>query len=160
LAFTPGRTGKLFSEFALALAGAVLVSGLVALTLSPMMSSLLLRHNPNPNRFDRFMEKLLTGISTGYENLLVKVLRHFRWLVIAIMLACGVGIAVVYPTMKQELSPLEDRGVVLVTVNAPDGSTLDYTNKYALILEKIGSTYPEFDRIFANLGNPTVAQPH
>jgi multidrug efflux pump len=93
----------LFSEFALALAGAVLVSGLVALTLSPMMSSLLLRHNPNPNRFDRFMEKLLTGISTGYEKLLVKVLRHFRWLVIAIMLACGVGIAVVYPTMKQEL---------------------------------------------------------
>jgi multidrug efflux pump len=158
LAFTPGRTGKLFSEFALALAGAVLVSGLVALTLSPMMSSLLLRHNPNPNRFDRFMEKLLTGISTGYEKLLVKVLRHFRWLVIAIMLACGVGIAVVYPTMKQELSPLEDRGTVLVTVNSPDGSTLDYTDKYALILEKIGSTYPEFDRIFANLGNPTVAQ--
>jgi multidrug efflux pump len=140
------------------LAGAVLVSGLVALTLSPMMSSLLLRHNPNPNRFDRFMEKLLTGISTGYEKLLVKVLRHFRWLVIAIMLACGVGIAVVYPTMKQELSPLEDRGTVLVTVNSPDGSTLDYTDKYALILEKIGSTYPEFDRIFANLGNPTVAQ--
>jgi len=57
LAFTPGRTGKLFSEFALALAGAVLVSCLVALTLSPMMSSLLLRHNPNPNFFDRFMEK-------------------------------------------------------------------------------------------------------
>jgi multidrug efflux pump len=123
-----------------------------------MMSSLLLRHNPNPNRFDRFMEKLLTGISSSYEKLLVRVLRHFRWVVIAIMVACGVGIAVVYPTMKQELSPLEDRGTVLVTVNAPDGSTLDYTDKYALILEKIGSTYPEFDRIFANLGNPTVAQ--
>jgi multidrug efflux pump len=158
LAFTPGRTGKLFSEFALALAGAVLVSGLVALTLSPMMSSLLLKHNPNPNWFDRFMETVLTGISNGYEKLLVLVLRKARWLVVLIMLSCGVGIFLVYPTMKQELSPLEDRGTILATITAPDGSTLDYTDKYAKALEKIGSAYPEFDRIFANLGNPTVAQ--
>ena len=158
LAFTPGRTGKLFSEFALALAGAVLVSGLVALTLSPMMSSLLLRHNPNPNRFDRFMERALTGLSNGYENFLKWVLKKARWVVVLIMASCGVGIVLVYPTMKQELSPLEDRGTVLATVTAPDGSTLDYTDKYAKALEKIGSAYPEFDRIFANLGNPTVAQ--
>jgi multidrug efflux pump len=158
LAFTPGRTGKLFSEFALALAGAVLVSGFVALTLSPMMSSLLLRHNPNPNRFDRFMEALLNGLSNGYEKLLRFVLQKARWVVVLIMLSCGVGIALVYPTMKQELSPLEDRGTILATVTAPDGSTLDYTDKYAKALERIGSSYPEFDRIFANLGNPTVAQ--
>ena len=158
LAFTPGRTGKLFSEFALALAGAVLVSGLVALTLSPMMSSLLLKHNPNPNWFDRFMETVLTGISNGYEKLLVLVLRKARWLVVLIMVSCGVGIYLVYPNMKQELSPLEDRGTILATITAPDGSTLDYTDKYAKALEKIGSSYPEFDRIFANLGNPTVAQ--
>ena len=158
LAFTPGRTGKLFSEFALALAGAVLVSGVVALTLSPMMSSLLLRHNPNPNRFDRFMEKLLTNMSNGYEKFLRTVLTKARWVVVLIMASCGVGIVIVYPSMKQELSPLEDRGTILATVNAPDGSTLEYTDKYAKALEKIGSTYPEFDRIFANLGNPTVAQ--
>jgi multidrug efflux pump len=158
LAFTPGRTGKLFSEFALALAGAVLVSCLVALTLSPMLSSLLLRHNPNPNFFDRFMEKVLTGLSNGYENLLTLVLKKARWLVVLIMASCGVGIVLVYPSMKQELSPLEDRGTILATVTSPDGSTLDYTDRYAKTLEKIGSTYPEFDRIFANLGNPTVAQ--
>jgi len=158
LAFTPGRTGKLFSEFALALAGAVLVSCLVALTLSPMMSSVLLRHNPNPNFFDRFMEKILTGLSNGYEKLLTLVLRKARWLVVLIMASCGVGIVLVYPTMKQELSPLEDRGTILATITAPDGSTLDFTDKYAKTLEKIGSSYPEFDRIFANLGNPTVAQ--
>jgi multidrug efflux pump len=158
LAFTPGRTGKLFSEFALALAGAVLVSGFVALTLTPMMSSLLLRHNPTPSRFDRFMGNVLTGMSNGYERLLILVLRKARWLVVLVMVSCGVGIALVYPTMKQELSPLEDRGTVLATVTAPDGSTLDYTDKYAQTLEKIGQAYPEFDRIFANLGNPTVAQ--
>jgi multidrug efflux pump len=61
LAFTPGRTGRLFGEFALTLAGAVLVSGFVALTLTPMMCSKLLRHNPKPGRFDRGMERLLTG---------------------------------------------------------------------------------------------------
>ncbi|MEI6549062.1 MAG: efflux RND transporter permease subunit [Betaproteobacteria bacterium] len=158
LAFTPGRTGKLFSEFALALAGAVLVSCVVALTLSPMMSSVLLRHNPNPNFFDRYMEKILTGLSNGYEKLLTLVLRKARWLVVLIMASCGVGIVLVYPTMKQELSPLEDRGTILATITAPDGSTLDFTDKYAKTLEKIGNAYPEFDRIFANLGNPTVAQ--
>ena len=57
LAFTPGRTGRLFAEFALALAGAVLVSGFVALTLSPMMCSKLLRHNPKPHRFDAAVER-------------------------------------------------------------------------------------------------------
>ena len=66
LAFTPGRTGRLFTEFALTLAGAVIVSGFVALTLTPMMCSKLLRHNPSPNRFDRGMERVLVALSNGY----------------------------------------------------------------------------------------------
>ena len=158
LAFTPGRTGKLFGEFALALAGAVIVSGFVALTLSPMLSSKLLRHNPNPSWFDRSMERWLTALSTGYENLLRLILTRARWAVVLVMISSGVGIALIYPTMKQELSPLEDRGTILATVNAPDGSTLEYTDRYARSLEKFGQAYPEFDRIFANMGNPTVGQ--
>ncbi len=158
LAFTPGRTGKLFGEFALALAGAVLVSGFVALTLAPMLSAKLLRHNPNPGWFDRSMEKWLTGLSSGYEWLLTLILSRARWVVVLVMLASGIGIGVIYPTMKQELSPLEDRGTILATINAPDGSTLEYTDRYAKSLEKMGQAYPEFDRIFANLGNPTVGQ--
>ena len=172
LAFTPGRTGRLFVEFALALAGAVVVSGFVALTLSPMMCSLLLKHNPKPNWFDRSMERWLTAMSDAYGRLLRWVvtarwggggglrgaLFQARWLVVGVMLASAVGLALVYPKMKQELSPLEDRGTILVNVTAPDGATLDYTNRYALELEKIGRDYSEFDRIFANIGNPTVAQ--
>ncbi|MBA4060110.1 MAG: multidrug transporter AcrB, partial [Verminephrobacter sp.] len=172
LAFTPGRTGRLFVEFALALAGAVVVSGFVALTLSPMMCSLLLKHNPKPNWFDRSMERWLTAMSDAYGRLLRWVvtarwggggglrgaLFQARWLVVGVMLASAAGLALVYPKMKQELSPLEDRGTILVNVTAPDGATLDYTNRYALELEKIGRDYPEFDRIFANIGNPTVAQ--
>ncbi|MBP8148784.1 MAG: efflux RND transporter permease subunit [Limnohabitans sp.] len=158
LAFTPGRTGKLFSEFALALAGAVVVSGFVALTLSPMLSAKLLRHNPHPSWFDSHMESWLTALSDGYERLLRWVLIKARWLVVLVMVGSGVAIALVYPTMKQELAPMEDRGTILATVNAPDGSTLDYTDRYARTLEKIGQSYPEFDRIFANIGNPTVGQ--
>jgi multidrug efflux pump len=165
LAFTPGRTGRLFIEFALALAGAVLVSGFVALTLSPMMCSLLLRHNPKPGWFDRSMERWLTALSDGYGRLLRWVLTaragallQARWLVLAVMLACAVAIALIWPTMRQELSPLEDRGTVLASFSAPDGATLEYTDRYARELEKIGRDYPEFDRIYANVGNPTVSQ--
>ena len=176
LAFTPGRTGRLFVEFALALAGAVVVSGFVALTLSPMMCSLLLKHNPKPNWFDRSMERWLTSLSDAYGRLLRWLVTarwsakgserggvrgaifQARWIVLAVMAVSGAALVVVYPSMRQELSPLEDRGTILASVTAPDGATLDYTNRYALELEKIGQDYPEFDRIFANIGNPTVAQ--
>ena len=158
LAFTPGRTGKLFTEFALALAGSVIVSGFVALTLSPMMSSQLLRHNPNPGWFDRGMDRALTRLTDGYGRLLEWVLLKARWAVLLVMLGSAVAIALIYPRMKQELSPLEDRGVLLATVTAPDGATLQYTDRYAKALERMGEGYPEFDRVFASMGNPTVAQ--
>ncbi len=172
LAFTPGRTGRLFVEFALALAGAVLVSGFVALTLSPMMCSLLLKHNPQPHWFDRTMERALTGLSHTYGRLLRWLLTaryhgagvlgaallQARWLVLLLMAVSGLALWWLYPQMKQELSPLEDRGTIVANITAPDGATLDYTNRYALELEQIGRDYPEFDRIFANIGNPTVSQ--
>jgi multidrug efflux pump len=179
LAFTPGRTGRLFVEFALALAGAVVVSGFVALTLTPMMCTQLLKHNPKPNRFDRFMERVLTSISDRYGSVLRWVVtkrwepsgdtpgwgqkfRAFafqaRWIVIGVMALSALAIALVFPGMKRELSPMEDRGVILANVTAPDGATLDYTNRYAQALEKMGQPFPEFDRIFGNVGNPTVAQ--
>ena len=179
LAFTPGRTGRLFVEFALALAGAVVVSGFVALTLTPMMCSLLLKHNPKPNWFDRGMEKVLTGISDRYGRVIrwlvstgyqpgpdergfaaraKRVLLQARWLVIAMMGLSALTLYLVFPSMKQELSPLEDRGTILASVTAPDGATLDYTNRYARAIEAVGKPYTEFDRIFANVGNPTVSQ--
>ena len=157
LAFAPGRTGRLFTEFALALAGAVVVSGVVALTLSPMMSSILLRHNPNPSWFDAGMERVLQSITTAYSAVLRWVLRT-RWLVVLVMLGCGGVSWYVLSDIKRELSPMEDRGVILAQINAPDGSTLEYTNRYARQMEEIGQSYPEFDRIFSSMGNPTVAQ--
>jgi multidrug efflux pump len=157
LAFTPGRTGRLFVEFALTLAGAVIVSGFVALTLTPMMCSKLLRHNPNPNRFDRGMERFLVALSERYGRALRWVLGH-RWVIGVVMAVAAGGSAWLYGTAKEELAPLEDRGVILATVNAPDGATLDYTARYLRAIERIGMSMPEFDRVFVVAGNPTVSQ--
>ncbi|MDP1895824.1 MAG: efflux RND transporter permease subunit [Hydrogenophaga sp.] len=157
LAFTPGRTGRLFAEFALALAGAVVVSGFVALTLSPMLCSKLLRHNPNPGRFDRGMERVLTSLTRGYSRVLALAL-NLRWAVVLVMFASAAGSWWLLQGTKQELAPIEDRGVILASINGPDGATLAYTRRYAEAIERIGQDYPEFDRIFSNIGNPTVAQ--
>lgn len=157
LAFTPGRTGRLFAEFALALAGAVLVSGFVALTLSPMMCSRLLKHQAQPSRFDQGMERVLNAITAAYGRALALALRH-RWLVALVMLGSAAGSVWLFQHTKQELAPIEDRGTILAVLNGPDGATLDYTQRYAQAIERIGQPYPEFDRIFSNIGSPSVAQ--
>lgn len=157
LAFTPGRTGRLFAEFALALAGAVVVSGFVALTLSPMMCSKLLRHVEKPGRFDRFMESVLTRVNAGYNRTLSLSLT-VRWLVVGVMLASAAGSWWLLKSTRSELAPMEDRGVVLANINGPDGATLAYTRRYAEAIEKMAMAQPEFDRIFTIVGNPSVAQ--
>ena len=151
LAFTPGRTGRLFSEFALTLAGAVIVSGFVALTLTPMMCSKLLRHEAKPGRFDRGVEAVLVAITGAYGRALRLSLRH-RWAIVLVMLASGGASWWLFSTAKSELSPMEDRGVVFMPVRAPDGSTLDFTARYANAIDRIAAEYPEFDRRFVFVG--------
>jgi multidrug efflux pump len=156
LAFTPGRTGRLVGEFALTLAGAVLVSGFVALTLTPMMCSKLLRHVPEPGRFDRFMERLLTGLSAGYARALGWTLQR-RWLIVVLMLASAGTSWWLFSITKSELAPYEDRGVIAMPIRAPDGATLEYTARYLDAIEAIGSQYPEFDRRFLFVGGGQVS---
>ncbi len=158
LAFTPGRTGRLFAEFALTLAGAVVVSGFVALTLSPMMSSKLLRHETQPGRFDRFMEGLLGGLTRGYRRALVWSLGQ-RMLVLAVMLASALGAGLLFQGMKSELAPIEDRGAIFTSVSAPDGATLAFTQRYLEAIDGIvreSGDFPEIDRLFMVAGSPTV----
>ncbi|MCH7342218.1 efflux RND transporter permease subunit [Pelomonas sp. CA6] len=151
LAFTPGRTGRLFVEFALTLAGAVVVSGFVALTLTPMMCSKLLRHIDQPTRFDRLMEAVLTRIESGYRGLLARALSA-RWVVVALMLTAGGASAWLFIHAKSELAPTEDRGVIFMPVNSPDGATLEFTARYLDAVDRVASQYPEFDRRFVFSG--------
>jgi multidrug efflux pump len=156
LAFTPGRTGRLFIEFALTLAGAVIVSGFVALTLTPMMCSKLLKHNPKPNWFDRGIERGLVGLTQGYTAVLRWTLTQ-RWLVVAVMLASGVGSWWLFTNAKSELAPLEDRGVISMPIRAPDGATLAYTARYLDAIDAIAAQHPEFDRRFMFVGGGQVS---
>jgi multidrug efflux pump len=156
LAFTPGRTGRLFGEFALTLAGAVLVSGFVALTLTPMMCSKLLRRAEQSGRFDRGMERVLLGLSAAYGRALGWVLRH-RWVVLLVMGLSAGGSAWLFSTAKTELAPMEDRGVIFLPIRAPDGATLEYTARYLDAIEQITSQVPEFDRRFTFVGGGQVS---
>ena len=159
LAFTPGRTGKLFAEFALVLAGATLVSGFVALTLTPMMCSKLLKpkEQHRNNRLSQMFDSAFNGLTRGYVWLLAASLQA-RWLIVLVMLASAGASWWLFDNTKRELAPLEDRGVILNIVNGPDGATLDFTRRYVEAIERVGLDYPEFDRVFSIVGNPSVAQ--
>ncbi|HEX6136748.1 MAG TPA: efflux RND transporter permease subunit [Casimicrobiaceae bacterium] len=155
LAFATGRTGRLFIEFALTLAGAVLVSGFVALTLSPMMCSLLLRHQKKHSWIFNLVEGWLDALTRGYRRALTAVL-HARWAVVVAWLAVlGAG-AALFTSLKSELAPIEDRGIVLGLVSAPQGSTPQYTADQIKPIEQFYAQVPEAAAFTAISGFPTV----
>jgi multidrug efflux pump len=157
VAFMTGRTGKLFIEFALTLAGAVLVSGFVALTLSPMMCSVLLRHETKHGRIYRSIEAVLDAMTHGYRRALVWSLSH-RWVVLLVFVLVGGASWVLLKSLKSELSPVEDRGVVIGMFLGPEGATIDYMDRYGRQLEGIYKGTPDVERYFVVAGNPTVSQ--
>ena len=157
MGFSTGRTGKLFTEFALTLAGAVIVSGFVALTLSPMMCSRLLRHEKKHNAFYNSGEKLLLSLNDGYRRLLGVALDS-KALIIMIVIATGAGAAFIFTQLQSELSPVEDRGTILAIGIAPEGATPEYTDRYARQMEGVIQTAPEVENFFTIVGFPTVTQ--
>jgi multidrug efflux pump len=155
LAFSTGRTGQLFVEFALTLAGAVLVSGFVALTLSPMMSSRLLRHEEKHGRFYMFGERMLATLDRGYRGLLTRAL-GLRALVVGVGVALLVAAGGLFYLMPQELAPQEDQGMIIGFGIAPEGSTVAYTDRYAKQMEAAFANIPEVSRYFIIVGFPSV----
>jgi multidrug efflux pump len=154
VAFTPGRTGKLFSEFALTLAGAVMVSGFVALTLAPMMASKILRHEPNPSKFYIKGEEILNRLTAFYKNLLSIALTQTK-IVAGVALLTVVGLGVLYKYLPSELAPVEDRGFIIGFAIAPEGSSTAYVDRYAKQIEAVYDTIPEKDRYFMITGFPS-----
>jgi len=156
LAFATGRTGRLFIEFALTLAGAVLVSGFVALTLTPMMCSVLLRHEPRHSRWYNLVEGWLEGLARGYRRALGLALRHRAVVVVAGLLVAAAS-GVLFSVVKSELAPVEDRGVIFGTVSSPEGATLNYTLESMLEIEHFYSQIPEAEAYQVSVGYPTVS---
>jgi multidrug efflux pump len=147
LAFSTGNTGKLLTEFALTVTSAVVVSGFVALTLTPMMCSKLLRRVPSHGRVYNALEGFFEELSSGYRRALSWSLGH-RLVIIGVFALVAIGGGVLFKALKSELSPLEDRGFFLGVMVAPEGATMDYTDGYAKIWEEIYSQVPEITSYF------------
>ncbi|MEO8486402.1 MAG: efflux RND transporter permease subunit [Betaproteobacteria bacterium] len=155
LAFATGRTGRLFIEFALTLAGAVMVSGFVALTLSPMMCSLLLKHEKKHSWLYNLVEGWIVGLTNLYRTALTWVLHHRYVVVVSWVAVLGLGGAL-FMTLKSELAPIEDRGIVFGLVTAPQGSTPQYTADMIRPIEQMYDRVPEAAAYTAISGFPTV----
>jgi multidrug efflux pump len=147
LAFATGNTGRLFMEFALTVAAAVMVSGFVALTLTPMMCSKLLRRQASHGRVYNALERFFTGLAAGYRRALSSCLDH-RLVVAGVFVAVAALGTGVFFTLKSELSPLEDRGFFLGFMVAPEGATMEYTDSYAKLWEGMYKEVPEIVTYF------------
>ena len=156
LSFQTGRTGRLFIEFAMALAGAVLVSGFVALTLSPMMCSKLLRHEEKHGTFYTVTERWFQGLIAAYKRGLDRMLHHRAYVVAGYALMAGLAVVLAF-ALRSELSPIEDRGVIFGFVSAPEGATVTYTSDNVKKLEAIYREMPETARYNGFAGFPTVS---
>jgi multidrug efflux pump len=147
LAFAEGNTGKLFTEFALTVAGAVLVSGFVALTLTPMMASRILRHETRHSALFNLGERVLNGINTAYTHGVTRVLKHPLIIVLMFVLVAAAAFGLL-KSLKSELAPTEDRGFFIGFMLAPEGATLEYTDQYARQLEGMYQGVPEVNTAF------------
>ncbi|HYG86213.1 MAG TPA: efflux RND transporter permease subunit [Azospirillum sp.] len=157
IGFMTGRTGRLFTEFALTLAGAVIVSGFVALTLSPMMCSKLLHHEARHSWVYNLIEGFLNGLTNGYRAVLRLSLRA-RPVVLLVGALVAAASYWLFTNLKSELAPVEDRGTIVGIAIAPEGSTLDYTQRYATMMEGLFRQIPVVEKFFVVVGFPVVNQ--
>ena len=136
LLFLTGATGRLFNEFGVAVGGAVLVSGVVALTLTPMLSARILRATARESRFSHTIGAALDGVTARYGRTLEGALRR-PFLVIGGGAALTAGAVLLFMSLKREFVPADDRGFFFTFVIAPEGATAAYTDDYVRQLEAI-----------------------
>ncbi len=140
--FLQGLTGRLFREFGMVVAGTILVSAIVSLTLTPMMSSRMLRINTTTSRFFYVGERWIFGLIDWYNKLLTRFIRH-RWValvIIAASLGIIVGIGALVPS---ELAPMEDKSRFTLMSTAPEGTSFEMMDEYMLSLIEVVDTIPE-----------------
>lgn len=139
-----GLTGALFKEFAITLAGSVIISGIVALTLSPVMSSLMLKPKENEGKMAKMAEYFFDQLAHYYSYVLHFSLAN-RWLTLVFALAVFVSLPFLYSQAKQELAPSEDQASVLTAVKAPQHANLAYAERFNQKLDEIYMSLPETD---------------
>jgi multidrug efflux pump len=126
--FLTGTTGRLFREFGIVVAGAVIISSFVALTMTPMLSSKLLKKREKQNAFYNWTEPFFVWLNNLYEVALNNFMK-IRWSAFAIIFIMGFGIYYFFKVIPTELSPVEDRGEMRVNISGPEGATFGYMDK-------------------------------
>lgn len=159
LTFLTDETGRLFREFAVTVAAALAVSGFVAVTLSPALCARVLRRGRGEHGVKGILAGFFQALASGYGSLLRPVLRRPGLAVGLGALWLGLGLALL-PRIDEELIPRSDRGAVLIRTEAPEGSTIDYTDRYQSMAEQVMLATPEVERVFSvvALGRDTPGQ--
>jgi len=150
LAFTGGLTGSLFKEFAFTLAGAVVISGIVALTITPAMSARLLAHD-GESRFQSFVDRTFTRLENFYERMVGGSLKY-RPVTLMIVIALISVTGFLFLKTSTELAPEEDRGALFSLITAPRYATTDYTNLYVDQMRELTGDLPELKANFSIIG--------
>jgi multidrug efflux pump len=157
IGFQGGLTGALFTEFAFTLAGAVTVSGIVALSLSPMMTSRIFRSEQESGRFVKFIDRQFGRLHDAYKRRLHGTLSTWQVPVVMGLILLG-GVVYLFNTSKSELAPQEDQGVVLGQILGPPNATSQQMNVYAKQMFDLAHELPEYDQMFQITGVPTTNQ--
>ena len=145
--FLGGLVGRLFREFGLTLAGAVLISSFVALTLTPMLSTRLLKRRSRQPHLHQATEPFFRALAGSYRSALTGILQR-RWLALPILAACLGLVVLLLEVLPRELAPLEDRSAISLTARGPEGATFEYMDRFmdrvnALVLSEV----PELDNV-------------
>jgi len=151
LAFLTGTTGRLFNEFGVALAGSVVISGFVALTLTPMLCAKILRVPKSHGRIYKALEAGLDWLATTYASTLGRAL-HRRWVVIGGAVGSLLVAGITFKALKSEFIPAEDRGFFMAMTTGPQGATVQYTDMYQKQVETVMAGVPEINSYFSIVG--------
>jgi multidrug efflux pump len=157
IGFEGGLTGALFSQFAFTLAGAVTISGIVALTLSPMMCSRMFSSAEEEGRFALYLDRQFARFRAGYQRRLHGALDTWPVMIVLGSLLLGVTVYLVL-TSKFELAPEEDQGIVLSQVIGPPDATLTQMQMYSDQIFERAKALPEYEQMFQLTGAPSVNQ--
>jgi multidrug efflux pump len=126
--FLTGTTGRLFREFGIVVAGSVIISAFVALTMTPMLSAKMLKHRSQQNAFYRFTEPFFVWLNKSYEAGLTKFMK-VKWVSFPIILVMGLGIYWFFTNLQTELVPMEDRSELRINMTGPEGATFSFMDQ-------------------------------
>ncbi|NEX17814.1 MAG: multidrug efflux protein [Halochromatium sp.] len=158
IGFMGGLVGSLFVEFAFTLAGAVLISGIVALTLSPMISARVLRSSKEQGRFEHAVEQFFQWLARIYGKALHSWLRY-PGVTVLVALVVIASLYAMYSMTQKELAPTEDQSILFVMANAPQTATIDYDIGYVKEMQSVFEQFPEYKESFILAGfggSPTM----